>query len=161
MSQEALLIYMDDHLAMMTGEIELAQRMASENDETELGRFLLSYGESVSEQQSQLRSIMYEGGKKPSPLKQTVTWLTEKIGRLKPNDSLCGYTDLARVLELEMLIAGAQLRIRLWETLSETLTEKSRNAEMIDRSKELSVRQVASLREFHRLAKRVAFCDQA
>lgn len=135
--------------------------MASENDETELGRVFLSYGESVSEQQSQLRSIMYEGDKKPRPLKQTVTWLTEKIGRLKPNDSLSGYTDFARVLELEMLIAGAQLRIRLWETLSETLTEKPQDTEMISRAKELSVRQLTSLREFHELAKRVVFCDQA
>jgi len=161
MSREALPIYMDDHLAMMTGEMELAQRVASENDETELGRFLLRYQTSLSEQHSQLRSIMQEGGNEASPLKQTMTWLAEKIGRLKPNDSLSGYTDLARVLELEMLITGVQLRIQLWETLSEILTDKPQHAEMIGRAKELSVRQLSSLREFHQLAKRVAFCHEA
>lgn len=45
------------------------------------------------------------------------TWLLEKVGRLKFNDSLVRYSDLSRLLELETLAALAQERIALWDNL--------------------------------------------
>ena len=160
MSASALHIYMDDHFAMITGELELVQRVARENESTELGRFLREYGDSLSKQRDVLSTIMQGEGKEASPLRQAMTWLAEKVGRLKPNDAFSEYTDLARVLELEMLISGAQLRLLLWETLDWVTPESQDQASQITRIKKVSVKSLASLREFHEYAKRTAFHRQ-
>src|SRR4051812_39743824 len=55
----------------------------------------------------------------PSPLKHAAGWTAEKLGRLKPNGQLTGYTPLARVLELEGLAAGIRAKEALWLSLRE------------------------------------------
>ena len=42
----------------------------------------------------------------------------EKLGRLKPNDELTGYSPLSRLLEFEGLRAGVQGKLGLWESLA-------------------------------------------
>jgi len=160
MSASALHIYMDDHFAMIIGELELVQRVARENESTELGRFLQEYEDSLSRQRDVLSSIMQGVGIDASPLKQTVTWLAEKVGRLKPNDAFSEYTDLARVPELEMLISGAELRLLLWETLRCETSADQEQPSQITRIEEVTAKSLASLREFHEYAKRTAFDRQ-
>ena len=43
-------------------------------------------------------------GVKPHPVKDAGGWVAEKLGRLKPNNRLLGYSPLSRVLELEGLL---------------------------------------------------------
>ncbi len=44
-------------------------------------------------------------------------WVAEKVGRLKPNGQLRGYSPLSRVLELEGLAMGITGKKGLWEGL--------------------------------------------
>jgi hypothetical protein len=44
-------------------------------------------------------------------------WLLEKLGRLKPNGQLRGYSPLSRVVELEGLYLGIGGKARLWKVL--------------------------------------------
>ncbi|WP_146118986.1 hypothetical protein [Blastopirellula marina] len=157
MSSSSLHIYMDDHLAMISGELELVKRVARENEATELAHFLDGYRSVLSQQYELVKSSMKAQGKGPSPVKQMMTWVTEKIGRLKPNDALTGYTDLARVLELEVLVCGATARLFLWETLSEQGPLGEHGKEDFVLARQVSEDHLKSLRQFHEPAKRTAF----
>ena len=56
-------------------------------------------------------------GVKPSTVKDAAGWTAEKLGRLKPNNSLVGYSPLSRVVELEGLVIGVTGKLALWESL--------------------------------------------
>ena len=50
-------------------------------------------------------------------LKRTGAVAAELGGRLKPNGHILTYSPLSRVIELETLMAGVQMKQRLWATL--------------------------------------------
>ena len=112
-----LSIYLNDHLAMMTGETELAQRTASENEGSPLGLLLHRYVGEVNEQKHCVEHLIRAVGEEPSVAKQAAAWVMEKMGRLKMNNSLTRYSDLSRLLELESLICAADARLHLWQSL--------------------------------------------
>jgi len=56
-------------------------------------------------------------------LKPLGAWLAEKVGRLKPNGQLRGYSPLGRLIELEGLYVGISGKARLWKILDSTLGE--------------------------------------
>ena len=51
-------------------------------------------------------------------------WAAEKLGRLKLNGRLRGYSPLSRLLELEMLHIGITGKLELWQALQQTLGSK-------------------------------------
>ncbi len=54
-------------------------------------------------------------------LKPVGAWVAEKLGRLKPNGQLRGYSPLSRLIELEGLYIGISGKARLWKVLESTL----------------------------------------
>ena len=82
----------------------------------------------------------------------------EKLGRLKLNNELIGYSPLSRVLELEGLRSGVQGKLGLWDSLAQIAPFDER----LDRDEIASLaaraeRQLEGLREHHRMAAREAF----
>lgn len=57
-------------------------------------------------------------------LKPIGAWVAEKIGRLKPNGQLRGYSPLGRLIELEGLYVGISGKARLWGVLEATVAER-------------------------------------
>lgn len=55
-----------------------------------------------------------------SRVKPAGAWLAEKLGRLKLNGRLHGYSPLSRVVELEGLCAGVAGKRMLWRALGST-----------------------------------------
>jgi hypothetical protein len=51
-------------------------------------------------------------------------WTAERLGRLKLNGRLRGYSPLSRLLELEMLHIGIAGKLDLWQALQRTLGSK-------------------------------------
>jgi hypothetical protein len=120
MNDNRLRIYLDDHSALMVGEVELIGRCWRSNRGTPLGEFLQELENEVNPQKSAVQDMIRRiGGRNTvgSGLKKGAAWLAEKLGRLKLNDSLLTYSDLSRVVELETLSAAAQERIALWDNL--------------------------------------------
>ncbi len=115
--QQRLNIYLDDHLALLVGELELARRCKGNNAGTKLGDFLTDWIAEVQAQQTTARSVLQAVGGKESTLKNGAAWIAEKLGRFKLNDAVLHYSDLSRLLELEGLAMAAQERLALWETL--------------------------------------------
>lgn len=115
--KELLGIYLNDHLAGAIAGRELAKRSAKSNKGTEFGPFLNELAVEIEEDERSLRLIMDRLDVKSNPVKDSGAWVAEKIGRLKLNGSLIGYSDLSRVVELEGLTVGITGKIALWRSL--------------------------------------------
>jgi hypothetical protein len=112
-----LSIYLNDHLAGSVMGVELARRTKASNEGTELGRVLDEICAEIEADQRTLREVMGHLGVAPSKVKPRAAWLAEKVGRLKPNGRLRGYSPLSRVVELEGLCAGIVAKRQLWGAL--------------------------------------------
>ena len=116
-SDKRLRIYLDDHAALMFGELELVRRCQHSNRNSPRGEFLQRMHVEVKAQRSVVKDVMHRIGSRESLIKGGGVWLAEKLGRLKLNGTVLTYSSLSRVLELETLAAAAVERIAVWENL--------------------------------------------
>jgi len=121
-------IYLNDHLAGATVGVELARRASASNRGSELGRFLARLVREVEEDRSTLERVMEQLGVSRNRLKVFVGWAGEKVGRLKPNGQLTGYSPLSRVVELEGLSLGVEGKLSLWRSLERAVGGDARLA---------------------------------
>jgi hypothetical protein len=112
-----LAIYLNDHLAGSTVGRELAQRAAGSNRGNVYGAFLEGLATEIAEDRETLIAIMRALDVRVDRLKVLGAWGAEKLGRLKPNGRLLGYSPLSRVVELEGLALGINGKLALWRTL--------------------------------------------
>ena len=114
-----LATYLNDHLGGSTFGVELVRRAAGENQGSELGAFLSQLAREIESDRAALRAIMAELGVKADRAKVTLGWAAEKLGRLKPNAQLRGYSPLSPLVELEGLLVGIQGKLSMWRSLAE------------------------------------------
>ena len=114
-----LATYLNDHLGGSTFGVELVRRAAAENDGSELGAFLSQLATEIDADRETLKAIMAELGVKADRAKVAAGWAAEKMGRLKPNAQLRGYSPLSPLVELEGLLIGIQGKLSLWRALAE------------------------------------------
>ena len=112
-----LKIYLNDHLAGSTVGVDLARRAKSENADNAVGEYLDTFLRELLEDRFILLSVMSALGLERDVVKQGVAWVGEKLGRLKLNGQLTGYSPLSRVVELEGLCVGTEGRLSMWRTL--------------------------------------------
>ena len=122
---ELLGIYLNDHLAGSAGGVETARRTRGSNERNEFGAPLARLGEEIEADRETLEAVMEELGVPRSRLKPAIGWLGGKLGRLKPNGQLRGYSPLSRVVELELLLLGITGKLRLWRLLDELVADQS------------------------------------
>jgi hypothetical protein len=161
MNEQRLYIYLEDHLALIVGEVELIERCHSSNQHSELGRFLKRLQGDVERQKAVVEDILRRLGRDSSvsgKLKQGAAWFAEKLGRFKLNDSLLEYSDLSRVVELEGLMAAIYERIALWTSLDAVINSVGGFEEFAFASlREQSEGQLEELKSHHRSAIQLAF----
>jgi hypothetical protein len=116
-------IYLNDHLAGSVVGVELAKRAAAQNEGSELGDFLAVLAEDIEEDRNALKSIMDHVGVGENRVKVPIAWAAEKVGRLKPNGQLTGYSPLSRLVELEGLALGVTGKLALWRSLAATRSD--------------------------------------
>jgi hypothetical protein len=116
-SDRLLEIYFADHLAASTAGLELARRSARSNAGNATGEFLRRLVVEIEEERETLERLMTQLGLKPSRPKVVAAWVAEKVGRLKLNGQVRGYSPLSRVLELESLAVGIAGKEALWKAL--------------------------------------------
>ncbi len=112
-----LAIYLNDHLAAATAGRELARRAARSNRASSYGAFLERLADEIDEDRESLLAIMRALQFGANRLKVAGAWGAEKLGRLKLNGRLLGYSPLSRLLELEVLVLGVTGKLALWHTL--------------------------------------------
>lgn len=118
---ELLAIYLNDHLAGATAGVELARRLRAGNeDDPEFGPALAEVCAEIEADRETLKAVMDRLGVGQSKLKPLAAVLGERVGRLKPNGRLWGYSPLSRLDELELLQIGVAGKRRLWRALEHT-----------------------------------------
>ncbi len=115
-----LSIYLNDHLAGATVGVELARRAAASNRSTDLGRVLGELAAEIEQDRESLIDIMERLSLGRDRAKVLVSWSAEKVGRLKLNGQLRGYSPLSRLEELEALSLGVEGKLALWQALRRT-----------------------------------------
>lgn len=144
--------YLQDHHAGATVGVELARRAASSNEGSEYGAPLARIAAEIAEDRDTLEAIMERLGAKPSPIKDAGGWVAEKLGRLKPNNRLLGYSPLSRVIELEGLLIGVTGKLALWEALGDSAADDLDGVDLV----ELKARAEAQRTELEQLRRRAA-----
>lgn len=124
MPDRLLPIYLDDHLAGSVAGVELARRARASNEGTKLGDVLAEVCVEIEADQRTLREVMQRLEASESRIKTAAGWLAEKVGRLKLNGRLHGYSPLSRVMELEGLLIGISGKRMLWRALGNTYGER-------------------------------------
>ncbi len=122
--ERLLAIYLNDHLAGAKVGVELCRRLLGSNrDEADLSEALAELCAEVEADRETLERLMQRLGIRRDPIKPMLAWAAEKLGRLKLNGRLTGYSPLSRLLELELLSIGIAGKMQMWEALARTLGE--------------------------------------
>jgi len=114
-----LAIYLNDHLAGATAGRDLARRAARSNRGSEYGPALAGLAAEIDRDRESLLAIMRALDVSVDRFKVALGWGAEKLGRLKPNGRLTGYSPLSRLIELEALALGVHGKLALWRSLEE------------------------------------------
>lgn len=116
---DALEIYLNDHLAGPAAAIELVTKMRSNNEGNPLGDFLAWLQGEIESDKASLESLMQHVGGTASTVKQVGAAAAEKLGRLRFNERVTGSRALSRLLEMETLSVGVTGKLGLWQALQE------------------------------------------
>lgn len=151
-ANQLLAIYLNDHLAGSTGGVELARRLRSSNaNNPEFGRPLAQICAEIETDRESLKGVMKALGVRRQHLKPAAAWAGEKLGRLKLNGRIRGYSPLSRLLEVEMLLLGVTAKLRLWSALRENLGERAGDHDLAALAAR-AMHQRGQLEELHRSA---------
>lgn len=155
MTDRYLTIYLRDHLAAARAGLDFTRRIVDENDHNDIGARLDEFTTELDEEAESIIKAMELLDIEPSQLKIAGAWVAEKLGRLKLNGELTGYSPLSRLLELEGLAAGIQMRRGLWSTLQDARKIYPELRDLhIDRFMRRTEEQLETLDEMHRKAAR-------
>lgn len=111
-------IYLSDHLAGSQAGLELAKRARGANESSRFGAPLAQLTDEIEADRATLLEVMSAVDVKPVTVKQLLAWSGEKLGRLKLNGQILGYSPLSRVVELEGLLIGVSGKLQLWRALA-------------------------------------------
>lgn len=145
-------IYLNDHLAGATGGVELERRLRASNEQDPtFGAPLRRVCEEIEADRATLEQVIKRLGYSRSMIKPAGAWVMEKLGRLKLNGQLRGYSPLSRLVELEGLLIGITGKIGLWQVLIE-LELGQRLGVDLEQLTARAVEQRAAVDDLHRLA---------
>jgi hypothetical protein len=151
MNEKNLRIYLQDHLAGATTGLELARRIRGENEGSEYGPPLAKLADEIEADRRALQALMEDFGFGGDTLKNAGAWAAEKVGRLKMNGQLTGYSPLSRMEELEALLTGITGKQALWVALLQIAPDEPRldaaRLERLRNSAETQRQTVEGLRE--------------
>jgi hypothetical protein len=121
-----LATYLNDHLGGSSTGRELARRALASNRGNQYGAELEDVARQIEEDTESLLELMRRLDVKPDRAKQALGWAGEKVGRLKLNGQLLGYSPLSRLIELEGLMLGISGKLALWLALRPVLADDPR-----------------------------------
>jgi hypothetical protein len=157
-NEKLVRIYLQDHHAGSTTGLELARRIRANNKGNEYGEVMARVVDEIAADRKALESIMDDLGFGSDTIKDLGAWALEKVGRLKMNGQISGYSPLSRVVELEGLMTGITGKIGLWTALLQIAPDEPRlDSERLERLRERGESQRATVEELRERAARDAF----
>lgn len=144
-------IYCNDHLMASTGGVELVRRMIGEHRDTAYGPQLQQLLTELIAERSALTEMMKALGFPVRQYKQVLTWVGEKLARLKPNGHLLSRSPLSSIVEFEFIATAVLGKRAGFETLREVAEVDARlDAALLDRLIDQADRQHEWLSETRR-----------
>jgi hypothetical protein len=155
--EDALRIYMNDQLALGVLWREVARRAQRRNAGTDVGEALASVAAGIAQDVETFEAIMRRLEIPKSRVKPSLAVAAERLGRLKLNGRLLGYSPLSRFEELDFLIMGIDGKKTLWANLRDLAALARRLPDVdFDELIERAQRQRSQLEPFHGRAGRDA-----
>jgi hypothetical protein len=153
-AQTRLATYLNDHHAGSVTGRELARRALQNNRGNAYGVALEPVLRQIEEDADTLLEVMRRLDVQPDRVKGALGWAGEKLGRLKLNGQVLGYSPLSRLIELEGLVLGVSGKLALWQALRAALGDDPRLAGIA--FDDLSGRAREQIRALERLRRRAA-----
>jgi hypothetical protein len=125
---DPLAIYLNDHLAGATAGVELFRRTTA-GPQGKHRDALQRLTREVEDDRAALIDIMGLLDVPVRRYKVAAGWLTEKVGRFKPNGRLVGRSPLSSLLEMEALGLGVRGKAVGWRALRVVAAHDTRLAE--------------------------------
>ena len=113
---ERLRVYLNDHLAGATAGIALAKRIRDRN-RGPVGQTFTELVPDLEDDERTLRDVIAAMEFSGSGAKQVLADFVEKVGRLKLNGQIFGYSLLSRMEELEAMALGIECKAKMWTAL--------------------------------------------
>jgi hypothetical protein len=113
---DPLVTYVHDHLAGAVAAIDLLETLRDQHAGEPLGQFAAEVLVEVEADREVLQGLAERVGAEPSPLKEAVGWLGEKVSRLKIGRRSAG--EFGTFEALEALALGIMGKLGLWRALA-------------------------------------------
>lgn len=149
-------IYLNDHRGVLAAEVALAKRTRDANPDGTLGGLLRSLVDQAEADQRVLDRLLDRFDGSANPFKKYGAIIGERLGRLKLNGQLSGYSPLSRVIEVEGLLASTSARRAMWNGIAAMEIDRDVTTDAARREAAAS-EQHSRLREHHVEAMVTAF----
>jgi hypothetical protein len=120
---DTLATYLHDHLAGAEHALETLRNLSERHANEPLGRFAAELHGGIDADRNVLGGLAERIGAGSSQVKEMGAWVSEKITRMRLNDSANGFGTFEALEFLELGIRGKRL---LWVVLSEAATNDER-----------------------------------
>ena len=116
---DRLAIYLNDHRAVIVGELALADRCRNSHDGTELAHDLTIHIGAATVDRDIVDDVLGRLDLGIDHVKSLAATVGERLGRFKLNGQLTGQSPLSPVVELEGLVAATHARHDMWNAFDE------------------------------------------
>ena len=116
-TQRLVGIYLNNHLSLANGGVELFRRVARQHRGSDIGDDLARLADENAEDREVLRRLMHRldvGENRPMAF---LGFVGERVGRFKPNGYVVRRSPLADVIELEGMRDAVAAKIAGWQIL--------------------------------------------
>jgi hypothetical protein len=127
---DRLATYLNDHLAGATAGVDLARRIARDNQDNAYGAEVAEIAGEIAADREALQEVMDRLDVGRDQLRLLAAWGVEKARRVLPVPWLLDRHALGRLEELEALILGVTGKLSLWISLGETRAGDPRLADI-------------------------------
>ena len=118
-SRHLLGIYLDDHLTGATAGAQRIARMAEDFIDTPFYAPLSELALEIEHERVRLAALIDALDLPRRPVQQAVSWVGERVGRLKGNGALVSRSPLTPLLETELMRSAIIGKLGLWQTLTD------------------------------------------
>ena len=140
MADNAIDVYLNDHLAGAMLGSDLAEQIRAQNHGTALGQLMESLAPQIEQDRQTLIELMQQLDSSKNPVKQATAWIAEKASRAKFSGMTSGEPELGTFMALETLALGVRGKACMWTALKQVADQHPPIAsmnldELIDRAR--------------------------
>lgn len=140
MADNAIDVYLNDHLAGAMLGSDLAKQIQARNRGTALDQLMQSLAPEIEQDRRTLIELMQRLDSSKNPIKQATAWIAEKTSRAKFSGMTSGDPELGTFMALETLALGVRGKACMWKTLKQVADQHPPLAsvnldELIDRAR--------------------------